>query len=171
MGLAVVGFCLPQSLLAAPPGQMPAAVDVTLGEGGVLAGQVVDPQGSALAGASVSLWERNRQVAATTTDRNGCFSVSGLHGGVYHVAAAGRHGLYRLWNPGMAPPSSRQGTLLVAPGQTVRGKDCGLGNLGLPRGGALCFWLSHPCVLAGIAAAAIATPIIIHNTDKPPASP
>ena len=63
---------------------------------------------------------------------------------------------------------------IVAGGQTVRGNCgpgyCGLGNLGLPRCGALCFWLSHPCVLAGLAATAIAAPIIINNT-KSPSSP
>ena len=159
--LAVLGICLPQPVLAAgiPAGPMPRVADVALSDGGKLIGQVVDPQGAPRAEVTVSVLRDARPVAMAATDANGYFSVVGLRGGVYHVATPDLQATVRLWTPGSAPPASQAGVLLVSGGETVRGQ--------LPGFGALKFWLSNPWVLTGAAAAAVAVPIAIHNSQRP----
>lgn len=181
--LAVVGLCLPQAVLAGGEvaNRSPAVVDVTLKDGGVLLGQVVDPQGAPLAKVPVSLRDRDREVARTMTDSGGYFAVRGLRGGVYQLVAARGCGEFRLWKPGTAPPGSRQGALLVASRETVRGQGCEAASCDAGAGcgcgsgcgsgcGGLSYWLSNPWVVAGIVATAVAVPVAIHNADRP-ASP
>ena len=166
--LAVLGVCLPQPLLAvAQDGRSPVMLDVTLHKGplgNVLLGQVQDPQGVAKANVPVVLYSGGRKLAETRTDRNGYFRFSNLHGGVYLVASAGGVGAYRVWTPGTAPPAARQGALVVADEDLVRGQY----NLRRMK-----FWLSHPLVVGGIVATAVAIPVAIHNfgQDEGPASP
>lgn len=159
--LAALGFCLPQSAWAAgvAPGRTPVVVDVELADGGVLLGQVVNGQGRSLARIPVSFWTRDRQIAATQTDANGCFAVGGLRGGVYQVVTTTGQGTFRLWTPGNAPPLARKGALLVVDREVVRGQ--------IPGMGALTFWLSNPWVLAGVVATAVAVPIAINNAQRP----
>jgi hypothetical protein len=111
---------------AAQPAQaepLPQVVDVALGGGGLLRGQVVDTQGAPLKDTPVSVWFANHQVATTTADENGQFSVSGLRGGVHQVVAGQGSGVYRLWTAEAAPPTAKSGTLII-PGQTVvRGQN------------------------------------------------
>lgn len=159
VALAVLGFCLPQPMLAAVDGPAPTTGDVALADGGVLLGQVVDRQGASLARVTVSLRGTDGRMAVTETDSGGYFSIGGLRGGAYEVLAAGGRGKFRLWTPGNAPPKSRKGVLVVGGRRTVRGQ--------YPQFGALGFWLSNPWVLAGVAAAAVAVPIAIHNAQRP----
>ena len=156
--LAVLGLCVPQSAFAAAASvnRAPAVTDVVLMDGGVLVGQVVDPQGVALAKVPVSLRGRDREVARTATDRNGYFAVRGLHTGVYQLVGAKSHRAYRLWTPGNAPPMSQRGALLVAGEDTVRG-----------QAGSLAFWLANPWVVAGVLATAVAVPVVVHNAERP----
>ena len=159
VSLAAVGFCLPQPLMAAAAAQpVPDAVDVALGDGGLLVGRIVDAQGVPLANVTVSLQSQDREIAATKTNPSGDFAFRGVRGGVYQVVAGQSHRSYRLWAPGTAPPSSHAGALLVAGGQTVRGQF-------VP--GALGFWLSNPWIVAGLVATAAAVPVAIHNADDP----
>ena len=56
VGVAILGICLPQPVLASTPvKQSPVVVDVALGQGGLLIGQVVDPNGAVKANEPVSL--------------------------------------------------------------------------------------------------------------------
>jgi len=161
--LAVAGFCLPQVALATTPETTcpSTVVDVALHDGGVLLGQVVDPQGVSLASVPVLLKTEGQPLAEGKTDTNGGFAFRGLQGGVYQLVAAEGHAAYRLWAPGTAPPSARPGALVIVGRETVRGQ-CG----------ALGFWLSNPWVIAGIVAAAVSIPVAIHNAkDGQPASP
>ena len=162
VSLAVVGFCLPQSVLAADtlPQQQPVVVDVALSSGGMLFGQVVDPQGVSLAQIPVSLLSQDREIAAVVTDQNGYFVASGLRDGVYQISTSAGQGTYRLWSPGMAPPSAEQGALIVYGEDTVRGQYGPIGH-----------WLSNPWVIAGIVAVAVAVPVAISNSKKSPSSP
>ena len=161
VSLAVLGFCLPQSVLAAgvAADQTSAVVDVALADGGVLLGQVVDPQGMSLERVPVLLRDRDRETATTKTDASGYFAIRGLRGGVYQVVAPNGHGTFRLWAPGTAPPLSQQGALVVTGRETVRGQ--------LPGFGALTFWLSNPWVVAGVVATAVAVQVAIHNAERP----
>ena len=161
--VAVAGCCLPQTALAAQPADRPSSVvtDVALQNGGVLLGQVVDPQGSALSAVSVSLHSGDQQLGANQTDGSGYFVFRGLRGGTYQLVAAKGHGVFRAWAPGTAPPSAQQGALLVAGEETVRGQF-----------GQLKFWLSNPWVIAGFVTAAVAIPVALYNTgEKKSASP
>ncbi len=158
VSLAAAGCCLPQTALAAAaaPNRPQLVTDVELRQGGILLGQVVDPQGMPLAKVSVSLQDQAREIARAKTDANGYFAVRGLRGGVYQIVAAEGHGAFRLWTPGHAPPTSHKGALVVAGRQAVRGQ-CGVLN----------FWLSNPWVVAGIVATAVAVPVAVHNAKRP----
>jgi hypothetical protein len=164
--LAVLGFCLPQPLLAAvAAGQAPVVTDVALSDGGVLLGQVVDAQGSAKSRVPVSIRAGDRELAVGKTDGAGYFAFSGLRGGVYQLTAAEGLGAYRLWAPGTAPPAAQPGALIVA------GQDLARGNWHGPHFGRLRFWLSNPWCVGALVATAVAVPVIIHNSDGGPASP
>ncbi len=164
VSLAVIGFCLPQPILAAGTAAEHEQIttDVELSDDGVLLGQVVDPQGVAVVNVPVSIGRQNREIAATVTDNQGYFAISGLGGGVYQIVAAGGHRIYRLWSPGTAPPLSEHGALVVAGAETVRGQ------LG---GSALGFWFSNPMVIAGVAATAAASTAIVSVANDTPSSP
>ena len=164
---AVLAVCLCQSLRGAqPPGDKTQhVVDVSLNQDGLLVGQVVNPQGGCLGGERVYVHGKDHLVATTETDREGYFRVDGLGGGIYQVLTAGASRTYRIWRPGMAPPMSQRAVLVVAAEETVRGNGC------FPCFGALRFWLSDPCFTAGLVGAGVAIPVIIHNTQRPPASP
>jgi len=142
----------------------PVITDIALGEGGLLAGQLLGAQGNPLAGVRVSLEDvQNREIATVTTDQQGRFSVANVRGGVYQIVTPNSRGIYRLWAPGMAPPSAKQGVLMVAGGDAVRGAP--------PRSSAK-FWLNNPVVVGGLVATAVALPVAIVSTQhRSPSSP
>jgi hypothetical protein len=146
--LACVGMLMPRAAWAA--GQLPAGddqkvIDVALDAGGLLQGQVVDPDSVATAACEVVLLRNGQEVARTTTDREGRFCVSGLRGGVYEVLAGGGGGVYRLWAPRTAPPSANSSALVVA-GDVVRGQWAT---------GHVIHLITNPWVVGGLAATGI----------------
>jgi hypothetical protein len=160
--LAAMGMCVPSLTWAAPP--TPAAVpigDVALAPGGVLVGQVVDPQGSPVQATAVTVFQENVPIANLESGLDGRFSIRGLQqGGVYQIAAGGGHGIYRVWAPGTAPPAALPQAQVVTQGPIYRGQQG-------PK-----FWLAAPWVALGIIGAAIAVPIALNaSKDDPPASP
>ena len=165
--LAVVGFCLPQPLLAAgQTDRSPTVADVTLQkgpQGNVLLGRVLDQQGALQAGLPVALYGSGQKLAEAKTDGKGFFAFSNLRGGVYQVTA-GEESVtaFRAWTPGTAPPAAQPGALVVTGQDLVRGQHYPIRH-GLGR---LQFWLSHPCVIAGIIATAVIIPVAINNCDK-----
>ena len=165
VGLAFASLCLLTTGWAAGATALPAPqiADVALRDGGVLVGQMVNGQNAPQSGVRVSLQDvQNREVAAAVTDHQGSFAISGVRGGVYQVVTSQSRQVYRVWSPGIAPPSAQQGVLLVTPGQTVRGvlgDGTGIG----PWGGAL--------IGAGIATA-VAVPVAYGaGITRAPASP
>ncbi len=162
--LAMIGLCLPTQLLAAAPtSNSPAVVDVALADGGVLQGLVVNPQGSPKANTPVTLRNGEQELGVANTDQSGRFAFSGLRGGVYQVATADSQGVVRVWSPRTAPPAAQQGVMLVSGDGVVRGQ---MGFQGV--GG----FLSHPWVVAGVIATAVAVPVAVHNANRDePVSP
>lgn len=161
--LSCVGMLVPQAAFAVPTGAKLS--DVALQENGVVLGQVVDAQGIAVAMAPVAISSGGKEIARTQTDSTGKFSVSGLKGGVYQVAAAGQQGVYRLWAPRTAPPAAQQGLMVVSQGNLVRAQSVPGGHF---QG--IMSWISqHPIMTAGIVATAIAIPVALNDDD--PATP
>jgi hypothetical protein len=78
------------------------------------------------------------------------------------VVSTGAVGIYRVWTPGTAPPSAQPAALIIT------GQDLERGQFYPFRHGCAWakFWLSHPCVIAGIVAASVAIPVILANCDK-----
>jgi hypothetical protein len=167
--LAVLGFCVPQSVWAAArTDQSPAVLDVKLQaspNGNLLLGQVQNPQGAGKADVPVALYQGGKILRETRTDRNGLFGFTDLRGGVYQVATAGGAATYRVWTAETAPPSAQPGALLIADEDLVRGQS---------RLGRVKFWLSHPLVIAGIVATAVAVPVALaaeHEEGAVPGTP
>ena len=160
--LAVVGFCVPQSLLAAglETGSTGVVTDVALFDGGALVGQVVDSQGHPLSNVSVLVKQGVMVRAMATTDEKGVFHVRGLQGGVYQVVTPNGQAAYRLWAPGSAPPASKEGVLLVSATGNATGTVRGQGPRMLPP------LLRNPLIMGGIVATAIAVPIAVHNAKR-----
>jgi hypothetical protein len=128
VSLACWGLVCPAGLMAADKApaknaQKAAVVgDIALGKGGTLTGQVVDGQGRALDGAAVTISKDGKELARTVTSKEGNFSVTGLRGGTYELAAGQTKGLYRCWSEKVAPPAAKAQALLVSSKNTIRGQ-------------------------------------------------
>ena len=133
--------------------------DVSLQEGGVFTGNLVNDRGVGQPAVPVIVSRLGKIVAKTETDANGQFAVQGLSGGAYEVQTPIGQGTYRLWAPRTAPPSAQSVATIVAgvPDQPV--------VLGQGVAGSAFGWLANPWVLAGIVAAAIAIPLALDNND------
>lgn len=153
VSVAVLGICLPQSLLASSPvKQSPIASDVTLGKGGMFLGQVVDTTGAVTANVPVSLRLRDRELAKAKTDANGYFAFSGLRGGVYQVVVDKGVASYRVWSERTAPPKAKSTALVVSGQDLMRGQ--------------LRHFLASPWIVAGIVATSVGVPVGIHNASR-----
>lgn len=129
-GLACIGMIVPSAqIFAAGPqptvrtAQHTAVVDVALAADGSLQGQFLDHQGQPIDGAVITVRQDGRDIATTTTDANGVYSVANLRGGVYEVAAGNSRQMFRVWSTNAAPPASRPMATIVARGDVVRGQD------------------------------------------------
>ena len=139
-----------------------AVRDVALEPGGILRGQVVQPDGTPVTGARVTLRSANQTVAATSTNERGEFVVSGLRGGVYQIVLGDMQRTIRAWSANTAPATARSGVLLVRSVSVVRGQ----------AGGVFSGILGSPLAMAGVMAAAMVTPAVVVNSinDKSPSS-
>ncbi len=158
VGWAALGCCLPGGFAAAPPSPngAPVAVDVALGKGGVLVGQVVDVQGAAISEAPVSLRLRDKELVAAKTSPDGYFAFKGLRGGVYQITTTEGHGVYRAWAAGTAPPAAERGALLVSGADVVRGQG--------PK--PMKVFLANPLLIGAAVATAVAVPVAVHNARQ-----
>jgi hypothetical protein len=148
-------MALPPATFAASP--IAPANDVALRSGGLLVGQVVDPQGAAKAGALVSIRQGEHEVVRTTTDTNGVFAAQGLRGGEYQLVTEEGSCECRFWAADTAPPNARPAALVVAGNDVVRGQYGAGGMIG---------WMkAHPYITAGTVAAAIAIPLAFIDDD------
>jgi hypothetical protein len=156
VSIALIDFCVPSVLLAANPAPQPTVLDVSLVDGGTLQGKVIDLQGGKTSGIPISLQTQNYKTLTTKTTEDGRFSIQGLRGGVYQVAAGqGQSTTYRLWSNGTAPPSAANNAIVY----TQNGNSIG----GLKT------FLANPVVIAGVVATAVAVPVV--SANQPHASP
>jgi len=167
VALATVGLLLPNAgvalardVQAAAPlpasTAAPQIADVSLADGGVLQGQVLNAAGATQASADVLIHQGKDVVARTRTNPQGQFAVQGLKGGVYVVSTDGAAGVVRAWAPRTAPPSAKSGVLLVPDSQAVRAQ---LGN-----GGFINQYGGAALILGGLIAA-IVWIAVDHNDD------
>src|SRR5262245_64323306 len=156
--VATFGIMLPPSVMAATPVAAEAVTDIALRQGGVLVGQVVDPQGVAKAGTPVVIQFADKEVVRTTTDVNGVFAAQGLRGGAYQIKTTEGTTACRLWAADTAPPAARPAALVVAGQDLIRAQF-----------GPVHAWKEwckeHPYIVAGTVVAAIATPLALADDD------
>ena len=176
LGLSCLGMLLPQGLSAAAPrhAKTSAMSDVVLGVRGTLTGQVVDGQGRARVGRTVSVRRGSLLIARVKTDRTGRFTVKNLPGGPYAVTSGFAGQVVRAWAAGSAPPRTAAQLVLVDQPLIVRGQDSGVGD---PEG----FLGMSDLGLISVGATVITIPILISESDGddddddelvvPPASP
>ena len=162
-GLACMSMLLSPAVASADVALSPS--DVVMQPGNVLVGQVVDAQGAVQPMALVTLANHQAEVARVHTDKDGKFSVPNLRGGVYHVAARGQRGTYRVWAPNTAPPVAKQGVTMVVGQDVIRGQ---YGNTPGPFTSAAQWCADHPIMCAAAIGAAIAIPIAVADDDDAP---
>lgn len=160
--LACLGM-LVSPLSAAPQGAL-APRDVVLHQGNVLVGQVVDAQGASQPNTTVTVANHETEVATVQTDAEGKFSITGLPGGVYRVAAGQNHNIYRVWAPNTAPPIAQKSVMMVVGQDVVRGQ---YGYTPGPFTSMAQWCADHPVMCAAIVGAAIAIPIAVADDDDP----
>lgn len=131
--IACLGMLFPPAVLGEAPVARPAkqrVLDISLHEGGLLVGQVVNPQGKTLESVEVAIVSGGKQLARAKTDELGRFAMKGLVAGSYALATTGAQLQVRAWSQETAPPKSAIGALLVE-GTTVRGQcSCNSGHGG-----------------------------------------
>lgn len=161
--VACVGIACPSSTWAVEPAV--TAKDVALRPGGVLVGQVINPQGAGQAGSVVSISQNDKEVVRTTADANGIFAAKGLRGGQYQIMTQDGISFCRLWAADTAPPAATETAVVVTGQEIVRGQWAP--EMGTSYGGRWLDWVrSHPYITAGIVAAAIATPLALAADDN-----
>ena len=132
VGLATVGQLIPASLVRAetpaptktptktPAKASTAVLDVELGAGGTVSGDVFNAQRDPVKDAVVSVRQGRNEVASVRSDDTGHFTVKGLKPGVYHVVAGTGQGIYRVWNKTSAPPKSLSQIKIVSDRTVIR---------------------------------------------------
>ena len=171
--LACAGLLLPGAPLQAAQGNAAAAAaieasasrtlvgDVALDARSSLHGTVVTAGGAPVAHARVVVWRADREIAGTSTDARGCFSVRGLRGGTYLIAVGDCVRVYRAWPAQTAPPKA--GRLATV----VLGDDLVRGQMPLEQ-----FFASDAFIITALVGAMIAVPIAVYSSnDHEPSSP
>ena len=135
--------------------QQQAVPDLRLSRRGSLDGLVVERQGTPSVGEKVVLFRNGERHAEVLTNRDGQFSFSGLNGGVYEVSCTGFRGVYRVWAAATAPPSSRDGLLILDKASLVRGQHD------------LSPWFTKQSIIsAAIVGGAVLVPVIVINQRR-----
>lgn len=169
--LAVSGICLSAQLVVADGRTSRTAVtaeagppvrDVALSAEGLLTGQLLDENFTPRADAEVAIQANERTVATTRTDAHGVFAVRGLHGGIHEIQTTDAAQVYRFWAPGTAPPQAQAVARIVSGADVVRGQWGGH-NPYLHQAAMLA---TNPFVVGGVIAAAVAIPVVIHNSGS-----
>lgn len=121
--LSCVSMCIPSMAIAGGShAQAKTQVrDVKLDQG-KLNGQVVDAQGIAISNVEVIVARDGKILGSTTSNGAGIFEVSGIRAGLLQIVTAEGQVVCRAWSERTAPPSARDGILLVN-GSAIRGQN------------------------------------------------
>ncbi len=123
MLLSSLGDVFASDIERMPAISAPAQVcDVALMDGGQLIGQIVNEQGVFQGNTKVLLLQQGKVLAVTQTDLEGRFNFRGLNPGVYQIDTPWGAQVCRAWSLGTAPPAARNGVVMVAPNDIVRGQ-------------------------------------------------
>lgn len=163
--LAVSGWLLP--ITRAPADDPPAAAvaqpvihDVRLDSHGNLQGRLIDLEGQPVSQESLELLRDGRVVAQTASRADGQFEFTRLSAGVYQIRFSSYMVVCRVWTDAAAPPAAKsQLTVLSAP-PTIRGQQ------------PVSEIFRNPLFIGLLVAAAIAVPVVVHNSrsDSPSGS-
>ncbi|MEQ8211467.1 MAG: carboxypeptidase-like regulatory domain-containing protein [Lacipirellulaceae bacterium] len=174
--VAAATVVVPMQVMAKPPVVAPQVqaktqitqpavktVDVALDANGRLIGEIVNVQGQPQAKAKVALIQ-GKKTRFVQTSARGEFRFDNVATGSYQLQVGKQLKPCRVWKQAAAPPKANQGVMLISGEQIVRGQTyCGspvaAGYGGFKEA------MTHPLVVAGVVAAAIAIPVAIHNSD------
>ena len=145
----------PHRILSPQDKGRPLIHDVALDANRSLHGEVRDVDGKVQPNTDVSLWLGAVMVQRARTDRFGHFVFRGLRGGAYQIRTAATSFTCRAWTAATAPPRAQTTILLLSNTGSVRGQQ--------PLNEAFAF---NPFLMGALIAAAIAIPIVLHNSDQ-----
>ncbi|MCP4786413.1 MAG: carboxypeptidase regulatory-like domain-containing protein [Fuerstiella sp.] len=97
--------------------------DIELSADGTLYGQIAASQGRPVADAVVQLRYQGAPVAATRSNADGRFAISGVRGGAHEVVSGASRSPVRLWARGTAPKGAKPGLVITNKQTVVRGQD------------------------------------------------
>jgi hypothetical protein len=97
--------------------------DIELAADGTLYGQIAAAQGRPVADAVVQLRYQGAAVAATKSNADGRFAISGVRGGAHEVVFGTLRSPVRLWANGTAPKGAKPGLVITNKQTVVRGQD------------------------------------------------
>ena len=153
--LAVVGFVLPPIGVTTARGNPPSRANVfeiALGKQNELRGQLANREGQPVEAAVVVLIRDGKAQVSTVSDQYGRFSFRLRQGGTYQLVSGDTVVGLRAWTHNAAPPNCQSEVLMVY-GQVARGQQGGLPPAGL----------LNPWFVAGVVAAAVAVPVLMHQ--------
>ncbi len=104
--------------------------DYLLGQGGVLAGSVLNQGGLPVSGLPVQVLHEEHVIATAVSDEKGQFAVQGLRNGPHTVRLGASQQPVRLWSNTAAPPAAVSRMAIVVDEEVVRGQcgeSCGEG--------------------------------------------
>jgi hypothetical protein len=97
--------------------------DIQLSADGTLYGQVAAAEGRPISDTVVQLRYQGAKVAATKSNAEGRFAISGVRGGAHEVVIGALRTPVRLWSNGTAPKGAKPGLVIVSKQTVVRGQD------------------------------------------------
>jgi len=116
---SIATVIFPFALLAADPVpprhqkvEKPTVIDLLLGRGGILEGQLRDAGEHLADGATVSIWQGQKLIWKGSPDEAGKFQLKNVSSGLYRVVYGSQSIICRAWTDDTAPPQAK-GSLVI----------------------------------------------------------
>lgn len=104
--------------------EKPTVIDLLLGRGGTLEGQLRDAGEHLADGATVSIWQGHKLIWKGTPDDAGKFQLKNVNAGLYRVVYGSQSVICRVWTGEMAPPQAK-GSLTLNRNQQEKDESSG----------------------------------------------